>query len=417
MKASTHCHWLIALSLVSGLLVAQEDAAPIPKIKRTSLGLYINAAQAYEMWKAHPDQVKILDVRTPEEYFFVGHAPMAKNIPLFFLDYSWNAAKKKPRLRLNPHHVEQVRRFAGVDDTLLIMCRAGTRSSKSVNRLAKAGYTKAYTIIDGFEGDKVKNPKSPDFGRRTLNGWRISKLPWTYKLDPKLMYLSETSQSRPTSRAGSIQRWGSLREALRDGHAKGRIDVGTVAAKGVYGIGALEDLRGEITVFDGEVWISCGSKDRPVTIRSRKLSAPATILFSSKISRWKTIRVEKDVSASEFDAFVAAQAKAAGLDLETGFHFVVEGQLTDLDVHVLAGECPIRANMLGVKMTSPPFATHFDRVQGRLVGVFSTDSVGVMTHHDSNSHNHVIIDNDAPFTGHAESVGIAAGGVLKLPLK
>ena len=37
-----------------------------------------------------PKQVHILDVRTPEEYVFVGHAEMARNIPLLFVKHEWN---------------------------------------------------------------------------------------------------------------------------------------------------------------------------------------------------------------------------------------------------------------------------------------------------------------------------------------
>jgi hypothetical protein len=32
--------------------------------KVTSLGLYVTAREAYEMWKADPERIKVLDVRT-----------------------------------------------------------------------------------------------------------------------------------------------------------------------------------------------------------------------------------------------------------------------------------------------------------------------------------------------------------------
>ena len=51
--------------------------ANLPKGKQTVLGLYVSAKEAYERWKAEPDKVMILDVRTPEEYLFVGHPTMA----------------------------------------------------------------------------------------------------------------------------------------------------------------------------------------------------------------------------------------------------------------------------------------------------------------------------------------------------
>ena len=72
----------------------------VPEKKQTSLGLYVTAVEAYEMWKADPDGVNVIDVRTPEEYVFVGHAEMARNIPLAFMKYQWDADKDEPVLQL-----------------------------------------------------------------------------------------------------------------------------------------------------------------------------------------------------------------------------------------------------------------------------------------------------------------------------
>ena len=65
-------------------------AANLPQGKQTVLGLYVTAKQAYEQWKAEPDKVKIIDVRTPEEYLFVGHPAMAWKIPLAAQSYEWD---------------------------------------------------------------------------------------------------------------------------------------------------------------------------------------------------------------------------------------------------------------------------------------------------------------------------------------
>ena len=40
-----------------------------------------------------PDKVTILDVRTPEEYLYVGHPAMAWKIPVAAQTYEWDAAK------------------------------------------------------------------------------------------------------------------------------------------------------------------------------------------------------------------------------------------------------------------------------------------------------------------------------------
>jgi hypothetical protein len=70
-----------------------EPIANLPKEKQTALGLYVTAKEAYERWKADPVGVMIIDVRTPEEYLFVGHSAMAWKIPLAAQSYEWDAEK------------------------------------------------------------------------------------------------------------------------------------------------------------------------------------------------------------------------------------------------------------------------------------------------------------------------------------
>ena len=168
---------------------AREPGRQVLEKCRTSLGLYATAQEAYEMWKAKPEQVKIIDVRTPEEYIFVGHPAMAWNIPLVFTTYTWNIDKQEPYVRVNPDFVARVKSLVGPADTLLVMCRSGERSAMAVNALAKAGFTTVYNIIDGFEGDRVTDPESAYKGKRMKNGWKNFGLPWTYDGIPEQMWL------------------------------------------------------------------------------------------------------------------------------------------------------------------------------------------------------------------------------------
>ena len=167
---------------------AQKAPPEIPKDKQTTLGLYVTAKEAYDLWQKDQQKVKIIDCRTPEEYAFIGHAPMAASVPSKFMTYAWDEKKKEYAMKLNPNFLKEVKKRVTKDDTILVMCRSGQRSAPSVDLLTKAGFTKVYNITDGFEGDKVKDP-GPNHGKRLKNGWRISNLPWTYDLDVNLMYL------------------------------------------------------------------------------------------------------------------------------------------------------------------------------------------------------------------------------------
>ena len=164
----------------------------LPKEKQTTLGLYVTAAQAYEKWHATPDTVKVIDVRTPEEYAFVGHAEMAWNIPVAFVTYRWKDGKTEYGAKPNSDFVAGVKKLTKPTDTLLLMCRSGGRSAMAVNQLAAAGFKNVYNITDGFEGDKVTDPESVFMGKRMRNGWKNSA-PWTYGIDPEKIILEEES--------------------------------------------------------------------------------------------------------------------------------------------------------------------------------------------------------------------------------
>jgi len=162
----------------------------VPEKKQTRLGLYVTAQEAYEMWKADTEQVKIVDVRTPEEYYFIGHAEMARNIPVGFVKYQWNADNKEPVFVPNADFISSINSQYSPDNILLLICRSGGRSALAVNALAQAGLENVYNIIDGTEGDMVKDPDSAYDGKRMKNGWKNSGTPWTYEIDPELLWIS-----------------------------------------------------------------------------------------------------------------------------------------------------------------------------------------------------------------------------------
>jgi rhodanese-related sulfurtransferase len=179
--------WVVTGVLICLAVNAMADPT-IPARKQTSLGLYITAQEAYEAWRKNPEEVKIVDVRTVGEYVFVGHAPMAVNIPLLLLEPEKAYYAKKPQLPLNAKFVEEFGKRYKKTDTLMVICRSGGRSAVAANILAKAGYKNAHTVIDGFEGDKLKVEGSYNNGKRVVNGWKNSGAPWTYDLDPALVY-------------------------------------------------------------------------------------------------------------------------------------------------------------------------------------------------------------------------------------
>lgn len=186
---------VLMMAAFSNLAFA-DDWSKLSKKKQTTLGLYMTSQQAYDHMMKNMDAALFLDVRTPAELNYLGVTSiMDANVPTDTMDgRAWDAKKKRYVRKHNENFVADVDarlKAKGLKktDTVILMCRSGKRSAKAVNVLAKSGYTNVYSVVDGYEGDKAK--KGDNKGKRVVNGWKNSGLPWTYSMDKDLMYFTK----------------------------------------------------------------------------------------------------------------------------------------------------------------------------------------------------------------------------------
>jgi len=189
---------IIAFAVLSMFSVSAtaEDWSKLSDKQKTKLGLYMTAKQAYEYTDANMDTTMFVDIRTPSELNYLGAATvMDAHVPWVFMDTTgWNDKKHRYDRAENKNFVSDVgkalkKKGMSKSDTIILMCRSGKRSVKATNLLADNGYTKVYTVVDGYEGGKMKEGKNK--GKRMKNGWKNSGLPWTYSLDRDYMYLTK----------------------------------------------------------------------------------------------------------------------------------------------------------------------------------------------------------------------------------
>lgn len=166
----------------------------VPEAKRSASGLHLTAVEAAAMKQANPSKVLFIDIRTRAEAMFVG-MPALVDFLVPVLDFpenwEWSVDQGEYLQQGNPNFVKDIeKRLAAMglskEDTVILICRSGVRSNSATGLLTHFGFKKAYTVIDGFEGDKGTDGASK--GYRTVNGWKNAKLPWSYKLDTKKMY-------------------------------------------------------------------------------------------------------------------------------------------------------------------------------------------------------------------------------------
>lgn len=191
--------FILAISFLAASFTALASESPfsgrkedVPTQKRTDLGLYLLAKDAPKFLDARQGKALFLDIRSREEVAFLGMPAIADaNVPYahFSSFNEWDDKKNNFKMDLNGTFGKEVagrmaQKGLTQSDPVILLCRSGDRSARAANLLAKLGYTAVYSVIDGFEGDMA-----PD-GRRSVNGWKNSGLPWSYVLDKSKMTLS-----------------------------------------------------------------------------------------------------------------------------------------------------------------------------------------------------------------------------------
>ena len=143
-----------------------DDILKLARQRAREMGLPYDGAllpaEASALLQQQPG-AKLVDVRSRAELDFVGRIPGSVEI-------EW---KTYPGMQPNPDFVRQLTQKVPQDAVVMFICRSGGRSHETAMIAAQAGYSGAYNVLEGFEGDR-------DAGghRNTVGGWRAAGLPW-----------------------------------------------------------------------------------------------------------------------------------------------------------------------------------------------------------------------------------------------
>jgi rhodanese-related sulfurtransferase len=125
----------------------------------------VSPTEAYSRLKANPSAV-LIDVRTQPEWTFVGVPAVERLVRI-----SWQVY---PSMHVNADFVADVERAGIAKETeILCICRSGARSASAAAELTKAGFTNAWNVAEGFEGDR-----DGEGHRAAVGGWKQAGLPW-----------------------------------------------------------------------------------------------------------------------------------------------------------------------------------------------------------------------------------------------
>lgn len=208
----------------------------------------------------------------------------------------------------------------------------------------------------------------------------------------------------------NVETWGEFRKIIMQGDFGAKVQLSTVMAHHpTIGVGAVTGGRGEITIYDGKLIISYGKPGAHAGGNSES----AALLQVATAGDWQNVTIERDVAPVEIESYLAAAAKAHGLDPEKSFPFEIRGTIASYLMHVNAAPTNGPHGMgLPIAIT---VESRGDRIDGRVAGIYvSPDLVGIATHGGDRTHAHWI-SPDGTSTAHLDRWALKSGAVLLLP--
>ena len=211
-----------------------------------------------------------------------------------------------------------------------------------------------------------------------------------------------------------VQVWGALRSVMHEGKTEGKVALQSIVpGPHSFAVGALSELRGEVTILDDDVVVSLGEPGGGVrTLAQPAPGEMATLLVRAVVPSWTRHTIDHAIESNRVDEEIESVVKSAGLDIGARTPIVIEAKAKNLEWHVLGGRAQPGQN-----------AHHGPRSVGKLsgatvtlVGFFSRNDVAVFTHMGEHSHFHVVTNGER-MTGHVDSMALEPGAVVRLPAR
>jgi len=210
-----------------------------------------------------------------------------------------------------------------------------------------------------------------------------------------------------------VQVAGAMKNVMWKGELAGTINLDTIKDKnGLYGLGPVEYLTGELLIIDGKSYVSTVTSDSTMEVNENyKVKAP--FLVYANQTDWNIEDLPSEIKTiKELEEFIDKKT----LNYKRPFVFKLIGQVDSAKIH-------IQNLPKGTKVSSPEEAHQgqknylLENSKVEIVGFFSTEHKGIFTHHDSNIHMH-LITTDRNKMGHLDKVFFGNGSIkLYLPKK
>lgn len=184
----------------------------------------------------------------------------------------------------------------------------------------------------------------------------------------------------------------------------------------LYALGPVDDLQGEITVFDGEVYAVEVTNKRKRNVKFREAEGlKAPFLVYAYVPEWKTYSIEVDIqNLKDLESIVDSLGRVHGYHETAAFPFLVEATFLEVEYHIIKRNKREKQHNHAAHDAAK---IHFSNClnPGHLVGFFSRHHEGVFTHKGQFIHVH-FLPKDRRITGHLDKLNHTGTVLFSLPV-
>lgn len=208
-----------------------------------------------------------------------------------------------------------------------------------------------------------------------------------------------------------VKHSGALR-TIMSGNIQPVISLDTLSEKKhLYALGAVNNLKGEIQVFDSKPSNSF-VVDSSLQI-NESYSIKASLLVYAEVEEWDSFQIENSKTKSDLEEQIFELATNGGINTEEPFPFLLEGTVASVDWHVINWKDGDNIHNHRKHKESGLNGTLANK-KVQIIGFYSTKHKAVFTHHTTNMHMHFKTDDNA-IAGHIDDLSLNQTITLKLP--
>ena len=169
----------------------------------------------------------------------------------------------------------------------------------------------------------------------------------------------------------------------------------------LFALGPVEDLQGEITVFDGQAF-TASAPPSGITAQVRP-GVRAPFLVYAYVPSWTAYELDRPIEGTKgLEALIDSLGQAHGYGPEDAFPFLLSGQWDKVDYHIIMrDEAEKRHSHAAHNRAKRRFT--LEQAPGDIVGFFSRNHQGVFTHKGQYIHPHFLAA-DRSTTGHLDGL-------------